>query len=228
MQLQLHDGWFYKEKDPGGFIYTVYKRILELANWFQNSLCSIHSNCEDGKAQDKEIPLSPPRGTSILWGLLHRKRDSVQVWVFALMGNSAFSVSWFCFSDCACPSVQWQCGIRLYLSAMPGHCINICAKAFGSLVHVCSLRAEVFGGCEGRVWIWCGSTRAGGPISSSLSTKLHARTGLLCLLFPSFSYECWFYTFSYVCIPIYLCISVYIYYIYISFKCSSHRLVFRS
>lgn len=104
----------------------------------------------------------------------------------------------------------------LYFSAMPGDRINICTTAFG----ICGLSVLSMGWslqwlCESRVrtrWGPRKTRRPSLPVWTSLSTELHARTELLCLLFPSCYYDCWFHTHTHT---------------YLSLKCSLHRLVFR-
>lgn len=118
----------------------------------------------------------------------------VQGWGFVLGGNTAFSVS----LNAVCPPVQWAIW-HLYFWAMPGDWINICTSAFGICgSSVLSMGWSPWWLCEGRVWIRWGSGRTRKPVQTSLSTELHARTELLCLLFLSCYDDCWFHTFTFI------------------------------
>lgn len=103
---------------------------------------------------------------------------------------------------------------HLYFSAMLEDQINICTSASGvSGSSVVSMGWSLQWLSEGRVWIKWGSRRTRRPIWTSLSTKIHATTELLCLLFDS----CYYDLISHLSVSFSL-----------SLKCSSHRPVFRS
>lgn len=113
-------------------------------------------------------------------------------------------------------------GTRLYLSAMPGHCINICAKAFWiSSSCVLSKGWSLW-------WLWGQGMdlvrfhkgREAHIILLEHQAPCQNRAALSSLS----QLLLWM-----LILHVFLCLYTYIsMYIYISFKCSSHRLVFRS
>lgn len=203
MQLQLYVILFYMENGPSGHIHTVCYRILKLASWCQNFLCSFHPNSMSPQ-KEKGAENSKPPAVLLSTGHIHP-------WIcHTKKGPWCADVS-LCFHRKLCflvilvsvslnavyLSLRWQSNILFHFSEIPGGQLNIYTHALGSVVHAFSLWAEAFNRSMRAEY---GSGGPPGGHGAALCpygppcTELHARTELLCLLFPVYYYNCWFHT----------------------------------
>lgn len=204
MQLQLYVILFYMENGPSGRIHTVCYRILKLASWCQNFLCSFHPNSTSPQ-KEKGAENSKPPAVLLSTGHIHpwicHTKKGPWCADVSLCFHRKLYVFWL--SLCLCLWMLFtyqyygQSNILFHFSEIPGGQLNIYTHALGSVVHAFSLWAEAFNRSMRAEY---GSGGPPGGHGAALCpygppcTELHARTELLCLLFPVYYYNCWFHT----------------------------------